>query len=298
MFYPSADFSLGLSYAANSHKPPGVTKNQGFAPRQRKRNGQDGISGRGKRMVKSACTILEKKYGKDTLTFGTATLPSLTPEECQLVTIVWAELTRQFQQEVKRLLIRRGLSAQFVYVVEIQEKRWYGRGELAPHLHWVCQGRCDRKDNWRIRPIEIREIWQRLVSSIALGRSVDCSAATRIERVKKSAARYLSKYMSKGGKVLESIKEAGLGCILPTSWWGMTQELRREVLDSLICPTPEVKQYVIANRKQLKEAGLIRWYYDIFIDAADNFKALVGVVGSFANEAAMWKVIEIALANQ
>jgi hypothetical protein len=254
------------------------------------RQGQKGISGHGKRMVRSGCAVLEREFGRENLSFGTATLPSLSPEDCQLVTIAWPELARQFMQELKRLLVRRGLSPQVVYVTEIQSKRWKFRQELAPHLHWICQGRRDRRESWRILPGEIRAIWKRLIEGVALGYEVDCSAATRIERIRKSAAGYLSKYMSKGGEILEEIKESGLGTILPTSWWGMSRELRARVKDEMVEPPKGVISYMLANRRELKESGLLSWYYEITVSSSEG-EFLVGMVGAFSSKEAMWKII-------
>ena len=123
--------TMGLSVATNYHK--------------RTRKGLKGITPQGKRMVRSCAAILEDKYGRECITFGTATLPPLLAEEIVMVCNSWSDLTRKFFQELRRLLQRRGLSTDFVYVTEIQEKRFDRWGQVYPHLHWLMQGRLSRR---------------------------------------------------------------------------------------------------------------------------------------------------------
>lgn len=236
---------------------------------------------------------MQQKFGRSRLTFGTATLPSVTELELVELSNCWAELTRQFKQELTRLLYRRGLSTDWVDCTEIQELRWKRKAQLAPHLHWVCQGRRSHRDGWSIKPDEIRAIWERLISRF-LGRQVDCKAATRIERVKKSAARYLSKYMSKGGKVLESIKAAGLGDVLPTAWYGMSAALTRLVkLKTIRCD--EASEFLLENYQALIDIGHLRWAYQVFVDMpqphGEVLKVLVGIVGEFTNTDAINQLV-------
>jgi hypothetical protein len=293
--YPSFDFTLGLSNALISHKPSGGETPERPKPAQRERRGQNGISSYGRRMVRSGAVLIQEKFRKECLTFGTATLPTVSQLELVELSNCWSELTRQFKQELTRLLYRRGLSTDWVDCTEIQELRWKRKGQLAPHLHWVCQGRRSRREAWSIKPGEIRGIWERLISHF-LGRQVDCKAATRIERVRKSAARYLSKYMSKGGKVLESIKEAGLGAVLPTAWYGMSAALTRLVkLKTIRCD--EASEFMLQNYQALIDIGHLRWAYRIFIDMpqphGEVIKILVGIVGEFANTEAITQLVDL-----
>ena len=296
LLYPSFDFTLGLSIALNSHKSPSGGTPNPPKPLCRERRGQKGISSYGRRMVRSGAVLMQQKFTRSRLTFGTATLPSLTKLELVEISNSWAELTRQFKQELTRLLDRRGLSTDWVDCTEIQELRWKRKGELAPHLHWVCEGRKSAKEDWRVKPSEIRVIWQRLLSHF-LGRPVDCKAATRIERVKRSAARYLSKYMSKGGKALQSIKDAGLGCCLPTAWYGMSLRLNREVKSRLITLEGGGAEFIMDNYQALLEMGHLRWAYPVIVDLpqphGEVIKVTVGLVGEFASAEAIAQITEL-----
>lgn len=51
--------------------------------------------------------------------------------------------------------------------------------------------------------------------------------------VRKDAAGYLGKYMSKGGKILEKVKECMPSVALPSQWWGISGDLRRDIKEEL-----------------------------------------------------------------
>jgi len=226
--WPSGKFTLaevpfGLSIDTNSHKTTKTT-----VKKSPSRRGKNGITKYGRNMVESAATILEESIGKQNLSFITCTLPSLEPAELIELTNLWSELSRQFLQRLRRLMESKGLNPDnYVYCTEIQEKRYLNRGEIAPHFHILIQGKFPN-GHWLIHYDELAYEWEQSLSHF-LGRPVDCSSATRIERIRKSAANYLGKYMSKGGPIIDLIKENGYADILPLSWWGASLCLKRQV---------------------------------------------------------------------
>lgn len=282
MFYPSLDFSLGLSNPVICHKPP-------ESPSERQRRGK-AITPHSRRMVRSAAAELEENYQRPNLAFITLTLPALNPFDLAHANENFSELTRQFCQELGRSLGRCGLSTDYVTVTEVQEKRWLNRGEIALHAHILCQGRMSHKEKWRIRPETIRKIWERVLSNV-LCRPMQCPAATRIERVRKSAKRYLGKYMSKGGKVIKQVIEAGLQDCLPPSWVRMSNALRKQILSNIIVPTTEAKELLIQHLEEYKGAGIIRWFYKHYIDiiqpSGESYPFLVSISGEFASRESM-----------
>jgi hypothetical protein len=261
--------AMGLSVATNYHK--------------RNRKGLKGITPQGKRMVRSCAAILEDKYGRDCTTFGTNTLPPLPAEEMELVCCGWSELMRQYFQEVRRLLERRGLSTDFLYVVEIQEKRYECWGQVVPHVHWLVQGRKNRRSHWLILPAEIQAIWQRLLSNL-LGHEVDCSAATRIEKPRNSLRAELGKYLSKGGTVLKKIIDAGQADLLPTTWWSASLDLKREVKQAITILTGDECLEFIDSLESLQNAGLLR-FRKIMHKFDDGFEICLGFVGFLLSRA-------------
>jgi hypothetical protein len=238
-------------------------------------------------MVKSACAILQQRHGHKNLTFGTLTLPALTPGQLLMVSENWGSLKGRFSEELSRLLKRRGLDADWVDVTEIQTKRWRRLKEVALHLHYLHQGR-RRGEHWAIAPSEIREIWTRLLQNL-LGVSLDCSASTRIEQVKLNAAHYLGKYMSKGGKVVQKVIDAHRGHFLPSSWYGVSAALRREIKNAIANLTPQQAYSFLENFENYRWLGAVEWFYPIYqemwlpgeLAPSDH---LVGIIGTFRDE--------------
>jgi hypothetical protein len=241
-------------------------------------------------MIRSGAAILEQAHGKENLSFITVTLPGLNFSDLNYANSNFSELARRFCEEISRQLKRHGLSTDYVCVTEIQEKRWSNRGEIALHMHLLCQGRTHYKQQWKIRPEAVRKIWERVLGNL-LCRPMECPAATRIEAIRKSAKRYLGKYMSKGGKVLREVQQAGLEECLPPSWVRMSKELRNQVLAGIVKPSQEAKDMLIEHLENYKGAGIIRWFYKHYIDmvqpSGESFPLLVSVSGEFASDEVM-----------
>ena len=285
---------MGLSDATNSHKH----SQQRISYREKR--GSKGITAFGKRMVKSAGVLLERAHGLKNLMLGTATLPALLPDEMKLVCESWSELKRQFFQELQRLLERRGLSADYVCVTEIQEKRWQQWGVIAPHFHWVCQGRKNSRSHWAITPTEMKTIWQRLLSNL-LGREVDGSASTRIECPRCSLGKELGKYLSKGGKVLKSIADANRSSELPSAWWGAARPLKQRVKQAVLEIADERAEYLDRNLERLQMKGIIQFrrVYQTIADSETGqaWERCVGVTGWFVSESAKCWYLENSLVS-
>jgi len=291
------DRPMGLSSAINSRiHSTGVS-------RPRVRRGTHGIRPYGKRMVRSCAAILEERHGRQCLTFGTCTLPALRAEEFPLVCSKWAELVRRFFEELTRLLKRRELDTDYVQVTEIQGKRFEKWGQVAPHLHFVCQGRMSRREFWRIRPDEVRHIWERLLSNL-LGRGVDGQAATRIETPRTSLAAELGKYISKGGKVIKVIQEQGKGDSLPSAWWGAAKGLKQVVKSRVREYSGEVAESLMDNLDALEAAGDV-WFARIYtefssftlrqgLEKLTHFKICVGAIGYFKTKAVLQMCLPLA----
>lgn len=265
---------LGLSDATNSHKQP-----QKLSLKRSKR-GSKGITALGKRMVKSACYLLERDHGRHNLSFLTATLPAFaSPDELKLICANWSELVRQLTQELKRILERGGYCTDMVYITEIQEDRYANRGEVAPHLHLVMVGKKHRYQKYyAVEKAEMRSLWERLLSNF-LGRDVTAAAATRLERPKKSLQGELGSYLSKGGKMITTIVDRGDGDQLPSSYWGMNSELRCSVKSEIVVLHGIEAQNFVDNLTDLHEAGLV-YFKPIMWKIPDTDREIaIGFVG-------------------
>jgi hypothetical protein len=281
MLYPNGEFSLGLSMPVKSHKciPE--------APETRERKGQS-FTSYGRRLVRNGAWWLQQTFGRQRLSFLTATLPD---EALELMAIaedgagLWAEIIRQYEQWLKRRLRAAGLCDFIVGVTEVQERRWSETQKVGLHLHWVFQGRSAHNSAWIIKKEDFAKAWLKIVSNV-VGSDIESKSATRVERIKKSIENYLSKYMSKGGRIIEEVIEAGKRNLLPTSWWNVSFELRR-MIKAMIVPVSEAAKYALYDtRNALKDQGIIQWFYiheiDLVEPHGETRKVPVAFVGKFS----------------
>lgn len=223
--------TLGLSNVSKPHSPslesqshplPGSSGSK--LPR-----GSHGLSAYGRRLVRGAISLLENSSPRHCLSFLTLTLPVMTRVEEQAVVAQWNELLRKAVQSISRVLKKHRLPALSAGAVELQENRQAVHGGVLPHLHLVFQGRKSVKSSWVISPEWIRVVWTRAIERI-IGRTFapqETSAVENLVMVRKSAARYLSKYLSKGIKAVTAITE---GCDInhiPRCWYTVSFELRQ-----------------------------------------------------------------------
>lgn len=212
--------ALTSSNALNSHTPEN----------ERPQRGLKGITALGQQMLRSACYVLERDYGIGDLCFATLTVPALPKGARFLLAQNWSELVRQLLQWVSRKLMQSGRPTKIAGCTEIQSRRLEASGEAYLHLHLVWPAHSNSADRlWAVEWAEIREWWSR-----ALVRFSCCELPhhPRVELapVKKSAERYMGKYLSKGsGEALDQfIEDLGEESVPPT-WWFMTADLRCQV---------------------------------------------------------------------
>lgn len=290
---------MGLSNVLNSHRPtpenssevletPSNPESIGrHRTKKRTKNGQKGMTPLARRSVRSTLVILEERRGLDCLSLATCTLPTSDLIELDLICRNFSNIIRVFKQKLERRLERYGLAGEVVLVVEIQEKRYRAWGLVCPHLHLVFPGRRSRHDPWVITPAELREMWESVLEQV-LNRSVDGTAATRIEAPRKSLKRELGKYLTKGGTLLKDIIAAGKGDLLPSAWWGATESLRKEERDRRITLTGEIPRKLWQNLTAYKEAGLL-WFTLVYrevvcVVSGVKREICVGVSGRFSHD--------------
>lgn len=198
--------------------------------------GGKGITAYGKKMVRSGSRILQDEWGLQRTGFGTLTLPSLPSEAMELIAKDWSILVNRFFKEFVREQRRHGGDERYVCVTEIQEGRLRRHGELGLHIHFVYQARkVPRGTDWNISASWCRDTWRRILKN-RLGDVCTNIPLPRCELklVRKDAAGYIGKYMSKGVEVLNEVKEAMPGVCLPSSWWGCNDNLRRDIKRRII----------------------------------------------------------------
>jgi len=181
------------------------------------------------RNIRNAAYIMETDYGKDCLSFLTLTIPSVNAESLMRICENWDKATHCFFVWLRRKLEEKNIDPSWVYCTEIQTKRLQKRHEYAPHLHILFRGRCGKKFAWSITPKQARNAW-----ICCLKPYIDCPfddrAVENLQRIRKSAGGYLSKYMSKGCNSLPNgDAENTYITKLRTHWGGMSRNLSRSV---------------------------------------------------------------------
>ena len=256
----------------------------------KKRYGLKGITAQGKRKVRSGSALLERYYGKERLGFFTATLPSEKHgvDDVDLLYLAkhWNLVTKRFFEEVVRELKRQSAPTEIIAVTEIQEKRWSKYQQVAPHLHWVMVAKRDTKyKGWYLSTEWLSTTWNRIIAN-TLGRevgSLGSAGSVDGKRIKKSATRYISKYMSKGGKLLEEIKEKSSPETLPSQWWTACGGLKDIIKRNVVNLTQDIiKKYQEAERVGERWLVWARW---IEVEIDEGVSQVFGLAGGISREA-------------
>jgi hypothetical protein len=207
---------LGLSTPINSEK---------------KRRGLGGLTSRGKNLVREAAIGLESRYGKSRLSFWTLTLPGLPQEDWRSVCKNWSKIVENLKKKLLYWLGKKGCPGHIVAVTEMQEKRWQREKVPAWHLHVVFVGRT-LTGGWVITPKRADKLWREAVS-VYTSSPASFQSSSKLQGVRKSVGRYLSKYLSKGTSVISQVEDVYPGCV-PSSFYICTACLRSWVDNSTI----------------------------------------------------------------
>lgn len=194
-------------------------------PKKRGKYGKKGITGYGKKMLKSGGYLLQKSTRHYRLTFCTISLPSLPAEVRREVSEGWGQLLNRLVQYLSRKLERQGLPKAILCATEVQPKRLESSGEAYLHLHLIWPNHQDERRGWAIAPNDVRAwVTNYLETKHKTGAIEHLHVNT--QRVKDDAAGYLAKYISKGKDDVEAaIKDIGEEGI-PGQWWSMTKMLK------------------------------------------------------------------------
>jgi hypothetical protein len=202
--------------------------------------GKKGITSYGKRCVRSIACLLQNQFSKKLLGFGTCTIPEYPEGIVRFINGRWSEIVRRFFQEISRKFKRKGCDFLFVSTTEIQERRFRTHGVPYLHLHFVYKCREKKNANFIVHADELRRTWGRVVSSIARKseiafdyESVNFNASIDTQLVKKDAAGYLGKYISKGSVAVKSLMEQGFE-EFPGQWWSACVQMKKVLKKSII----------------------------------------------------------------
>lgn len=277
------------------HKPieksasPLFIKGSELSPDSKKQYGSHGITRLGKKSVTNAALLYEREYKKSRLGFVTCTLPGVNEKLLRIINRNWGEIVRRFYQKLRRHLRKLGIQFQYVGVTEIQEKRFKKTGLPCPHLHFVYVARDKPKSPYYLYVCQIHRAWNTSINEVlnktashAIGLPKNTWGSVHCAVVKKSAAAYLGKYISKGCKVLKDMMDNGWN-EFPKQWWSMdvlTKKMFRASLISLDSKTCEAMFYGLEHYLQ---EGLIKTAYFVSIDLGDR-SLTVGLSGIVSSE--------------
>lgn len=260
---PNEPSPLGLSTVPNSRV-------------EKKRYGVNGITQCGRANIREGCYCLEHKYTNRGLMFATLTLPHRGDELIDIC-FHWPKIVHRFFEEMQRIYVRRGYEFDYACVVEIQEKRWRRYQEVAPHLHYVANCR-DKNGAYIVTPSEVRECFQRVCNRFVES-DADFSACENVQTVKKSAGRYLSKYFSKGGKLLADI-DRELPGILPRHWWKISSALRKEIQkNTCVLYDGDCWDFLKLCQKRVAEKEPEITINPVYVEVSEVAETLVGYWG-------------------
>lgn len=251
---------------------------------KRSPKGRKGITRYGSKMVRNACYVLQKYYGRNRLGFGTLTFDSANPYYLLLLCLQWAEIVRKFNQEFQRELERVGAPIHIVGVTEIQTKRSDAVGYIIPHLHFVYvswDGKTKVKQGFgedsKLMPdfyvshARIKEIFDRVcaneiskMTEIPVN-EISVNNRVNLQAVRRSAEGYLGKYMSKGAKDVEKyIKADPNRNDIPSHWWHCTKELR-QIVKGLVKTVPvPIVESILWNFEYLIEEKIVLYCKEVF----------------------------------
>lgn len=212
---------------------------------ERASKGTKGLTTHGAKMLRNACYLLEKVYGRKRLSLVTPTLPEI-PQYLPLWISNYPEIERRFIQEIRRELERKGAPTHIAGCTELHPERSKRLGYGVPHSHYVMvawDGKSytqSGKIDFYISADKFREIWLRTLEAYTRHSGLyDVSvpiphARISTEVIKKSAESYISKYVSKGKKYVESIVKDDLPIeIPPCHWWHCSRELSAAIRENI-----------------------------------------------------------------
>jgi hypothetical protein len=215
-------------------------------------NGQGwrGLTTAGRRSIRDSGAVLDEHYG--TLGFFTATLPPDTAATATRDQI--AAFQNRLLYLIRRALVRLGLPPMVLLVAEMHPGRRSLDGAAVPHWHGVVKVAHRPFERWTFR----KEHFNRAVLQahrIAFGHSRGHTQRLQLVPQKTGAARYLSKYISKGSSAVEALEGTQAGRMVPRQWWSWTGELRALVVACRTKPPAAFLRWCVRWRHELVDLG-------------------------------------------
>lgn len=260
------------------------------------RKGLNGLTSLGKLQIVNAALRLQKEIGKPRLGLLTLTLPSLPITLLEkLKAVDYKALEKSIYAWLTRKLERAGLKdLGFCGVVEIQGKRFKETGFPYPHWHFICPikkfvGRGGTTHNpWlfdlKSMSSEFETIVTHWATKLATAynlysfawmqsfrdttKTFKCSVD--LHPCRKDAARYISKYATKGSEIA-SMQSKCLTHLVPLKWWYVTRALKKRVLSKIIKVVGDVAAHIFLDLRDLLRSKFVYWYRYLETTEGDTY---------------------------
>nr|CRY96862.1 hypothetical protein [uncultured prokaryote] len=240
------------------------------APKSSTRHGLKGIPRSAARIVRNAAYLLQKKVGRENLTFATVTVPAMPLEKMRVLHENWHKVVELYRLGLRRALQKKGLSGETVGVSEIQEERRERTGLPVLHLHTVFQGRWPY-GQWAVTTKTHDRLWGNAVRAVIPYALVSFKSAANLQEVRTSAANYLGKYITKGVASVQKIVDEGMSDWLPRQWWNVTRSLRAAVDAETVRADGLAEQMLIAAQRDNKVVWLFHGSVSIDIGGMTDY---------------------------
>jgi len=195
-----------------------------------RRNGLRGLSQQGRTRLRQAGALMEEQ--RRLCGFWTIALP----DEC-LRQMLELDGWPRFQNAIRHRLIRnlqaRGVTAEVAGVAELHPERSVRAGQALPHLHVLFRGRERRWHPWAMSPAELDGLVRQALAAAGVAYSGPLTGC-KVEPVKFSVRKYLSKYITKTSRLGQAEGAyTGDPRLCPRQWWFMSRVILERILENI-----------------------------------------------------------------
>lgn len=277
-FRGKAEEAIGLSRVINHHK------------KKRRKYGTKGITKYGQKTVRCISHLLQDKFRKKRLGFGTATIPELSEEHYRIVANNWGDVVRRFFQSITREYKRLGEQLYYVGCTEIQEQRYESSGLPYLHLHWVYNSRKRKSGSFFVSANRYRSLWQDTITNVIKlhtnnwrENAYNFNASIDVAVVRRSAKAYLGKYLTKGLKSVGEVAKA-FPDLIPAQWWFACMQCKKMFKDSIIRMDAKLAESFFYQLEHYLHEGTIVWARFVEVLMGGELKRC-GLVGTISQDA-------------
>ena len=174
----------------------------------------------------------------------------------------------EFQSRVHDLLVRylkaHGDGAFVVGICEVGPERFARTGRPDPHIHLVTSGwgRRGPDGQWLLKASVMDELVAKACQYVGLP-SAHRPSASRIEPIKHSVAKYLSKYLTKNLPIPVDQLEGEHSSLIPRQWWFRSASCKALLEGCVINLPPAFAAFVSRCHMKLEGLGLGRGGYAV-----------------------------------